>query len=97
VSDLRVVAIIPVKPESAPAMRAAISSLGEATRDEEGCLGYDVFESAAEPGVFVTVESWRSQSDLDAHLQTEHVRAAVAAAQEHLVGDIAVHPLVPVD
>jgi quinol monooxygenase YgiN len=96
VSDLRVVATIPVKPESAGQMRAAISSLAEATRAEEGCLTYDVFESAAVPGTFVTVEEWRSQADLDAHLKTEHVGAAIAASQEHLVGEIAIHPLVPV-
>jgi quinol monooxygenase YgiN len=96
VSDLRVVATIPIKPESAEAMRGAISALAEATRAEEGCLAYDAFESAAQPGMFVTVEEWRSQADLDAHMQTEHVGAAVAAAQEHLAGDIAVHPLVPV-
>ncbi len=95
-SELRVVATIPVKPDSVELLRPALSALAEATRAEEGCRSYELFESAVAPGVFVTVEEWRSQDDLDAHMQTEHVAAALAAAGEHMAGDIAVHPLVPV-
>ncbi|RLV50018.1 antibiotic biosynthesis monooxygenase [Nocardioides mangrovicus] len=95
-SDLRVIATIPIKPESVEELRPALIALAEGTRAEEGCLSYELFESAAAPGVFVTVEEWRGQDDLDAHMQTEHVGAALAAAEGHLAGDIAIHPLVPV-
>ena len=95
-SDLRVVATIPVKPESVEALRPALNALADATRAEEGCLSYDLYESAAAPGFFVTVEEWRSQEDLDAHMKTEHVGAAISAAAEHMAGDFAVHPLIPV-
>jgi quinol monooxygenase YgiN len=44
----------------------------------------------------VTVESWRSQADLDAHLRTTDIATALAAADGHLAGDIAIHPLVTV-
>ena len=53
-------------------------------------------ESAAAPGVFVTVERWTDQAALDAHMQTPHVAAAFAAAGDALAGDVAIHPLVPV-
>ena len=89
-SDLRVVATIPVKPESVEALRPALNALADATRAEEGCLSYDLFESAAAPGYFVTVEEWRS------HMKSEHVGAAISAAAEHMAGDFAVHPLIPV-
>lgn len=95
-ADLRVVAVIPGKEASADVMRAALTTLAKATQSHEGCTGYELFESAAAPGTFVTVESWRSQADLDAHMQTPDIAAAMAGADGHLAGDIGIHPLVPV-
>lgn len=93
---LHVVATIPAKTEAAEDIRAALTTLVEATRQEEGCLAYDLYESAAAPGVFVTVEEWTDQAALDAHMQTPHIAAALGAAEGALAGDIAIHPLVPV-
>jgi quinol monooxygenase YgiN len=94
--ELRVVAVIPGKVGSGDVMRAALTTLAEATQGHDGCTGYELFESASAPGTFVTVESWRSQADLDAHLRTTDIATALAAADGHLAGDIAVHPLVTV-
>ena len=95
-ADLRVVALIPARPGSEDRVRAALATLAEASLGHDGCLGYELFESAAAPGTFVTVETWRDKSDLDAHMQTEDIATALGAAEGHLAGDIAVHPLVPV-
>ncbi|MFC7489987.1 MULTISPECIES: putative quinol monooxygenase [unclassified Knoellia] len=94
-SELNVVATIPVKAEHVEALRGALTQLAEATREESGCPAYDLFESAASPGVFVTVERWTDQAALDAHMQAPHVAAAFAAAEGALSGDVAIHPLVP--
>ena len=67
-SELHVVATIPAMNGSEEIVRGALTTLGEATRGEAGCLAYDLFESASTPGTFVTVERWRGQDDLDAHL-----------------------------
>ena len=96
-SELRVVATIPAKTETAAAIRAALESLAAATRAEDGCLAYDLFESGAAPGTFVTIERWTDQAALDQHLTSPHVAAAFAAADGALAGDVAIHPLVPVD
>ncbi len=95
-SDLQVVATIPAKPEAVDQIRAALLELVTATRQEDGCLSYELFESAAAPGTFVTVERWRAQEDLDAHMHTPHIAAAMGAADGNLSGDIAIHPLTPV-
>ncbi|MEO9237639.1 MAG: putative quinol monooxygenase, partial [Jatrophihabitantaceae bacterium] len=60
---------------------------------EQGCLSYDLFVSAAEPATFVTIERWRAQADLDAHLGTAHVQQALATAGEHLAAPPGIHPL----
>ncbi len=92
-SSLHVVATIPVKPESAELASAGLSQLAQATREEEGCISYVLYESAAAPGTFVTVEEWRSQDDLDAHLASPHVAQAFSDFGAHLTGEVAVHPL----
>ena len=95
-SDLQVIATIPAKPEAADAIRQALTTLVEATRAEEGCLAYDLFESASAPGTFVTVERWTDAAALDAHMAMPHVAAAFAAADGALSGEVAIHPLTPV-
>lgn len=92
---LHVVATIPTKPDAVEAVRSALSELGAATRAEEGCLAYAVYESAAVPGVFLTVEAWRQQADLDAHMQTAHIATAFEVLGDALVGEVVVHPLNP--
>ncbi|MEJ7794796.1 MAG: putative quinol monooxygenase [Nocardioides sp.] len=95
-SELHAVATIPAKAGSEDAVRTALTTLAEATRQQEGCLSYDLYESASTPGTFVTVERWTDQAALEAHLGTPHVATAFAAADGHLSGEVAVHPLVPV-
>ncbi len=95
-SDLHVVATIPAKPGSEAVVRDALIALAAATRDESGCVAYDLFESASTPGTFVTLEVWSGQADLDAHMQSPHIAAALGATAEHLGGEIAIHPLAPV-
>ena len=92
-SELRVVATIPTDPEAGDAVRAGLTELVEATRAEDGCLAYEAFESTATPGVFVTIESWRSQEDLDAHMTTPHIAKAFETLGGVLTGDVAIHPL----
>ncbi len=95
--ELTVVATIPARPDTEDAIRAALQALASETRKEEGCLAYDLFESASAPDTFVTVERWTSQEALDAHLASAHVAEAFGAAEGALAGEVAIHPLVPVD
>lgn len=93
---LRVVATLPIDPTKAIEAAAALSALAAASREEEGCYAYDVFESATSPGTFVTIEAWRSEDDLNAHMGTPHVAAAFDVLGPAIAGDIGLHPLKPV-
>lgn len=96
-TELHVVATIPVRPEAVDEVRRALETLAAATRSEDGCLAYDLFESASTPGTFVTLERWTDSAALDAHMGTPHVAAAFEAAGEALTGEVSIHPLRPVD
>ncbi|SDR75802.1 Quinol monooxygenase YgiN [Nocardioides scoriae] len=93
--SVNVVAVITAKPGSEDAVRAALEALVAPTRAEAGCLSYDLSESVAAPGTFVTVEEWSDPSDLDQHLATDHVQGALASVGEQLAAPPAIHPLKP--
>ncbi|MEP6651284.1 MAG: putative quinol monooxygenase [Lapillicoccus sp.] len=71
-------------PESRAATRAALVDLEAPTRAEGGCEEYAWYVSATEPDVFMTVERWTSAEALEAHMQSPHVKAVLAAAGELL-------------
>jgi quinol monooxygenase YgiN len=90
---LQVVATIPAKPGSEDKVADVLTELVAATRTESGCLAYELFRSKADPTVFVMIETWQSQEDLDAHQKTPHLQKAFAEAGEHLAGAPSIHPL----
>ncbi|MDQ2797019.1 MAG: antibiotic biosynthesis monooxygenase [Actinomycetota bacterium] len=92
-SVLNTVALITAKPGSEVVVKAALTELLGHTRSEEGCVRYDLFESAATPGTFVTIEEWDSQDALDAHLGSAHIAAALDATKDALAAPPAIHPL----
>lgn len=93
--DQHVVATIPARPESQETVADLLRTLAQATREEEGCLSYELYRSASAPTTFVTVERWTDQAALEQHLSSAHVAAAIAGSDGHLAGEISIHPLVP--
>ncbi len=90
---LNVVATTPIDPARADEAAPALAELAAASSAEEGCLRYEVFASASTPGTFVTIEEWRAQEDMDAHMTQPHVAKAFEVAGPLLAGDIAIHVL----
>ena len=93
--SLHVVAVITAKPGSEDAVREAMQALVAPTRAEEGNIAYDLSESLATPGTFVTVEEWSDPSDLDKHMETEHIQSALGVLGSELAAAPAIHPLKP--
>ena len=51
------------------ALQAAIA-LTELSQKHEGCIAYDVFQSATRPDVFMICETWEDLASLDKHSNT---------------------------
>ena len=94
---LDVVAVLSAKPGSESILRQALADLVGPTRAEPGCISYELFASATDAAVFITVEKWRSQDDLDAHMQTDHIQKALTTVGDAFGAAPAIHPLSPVD
>lgn len=93
---LHVVATIPIDPARADEAGPALAELAAASRAEEGCLRYEIFASTSVAGVFVTIEEWRAQEDMDVHMTQPHVAKAFEVAGPLLAGEIAIHVLAEV-
>ena len=65
----------------APALEAA-KALTLASRQDAGCVAYDVFESATNPGVFMICETWTDAEALKAHMAAPHFEKYVGALQQ---------------
>ncbi len=44
----------------------------EASKAENGCLLYDIFQVKETPKKFIVVESWENEKALDGHKQSAH-------------------------
>lgn len=95
-SSIRVVVRMVARSGSEEVVRGTLAGLVEPVRAEPGCLGYDVYESATEPGTFFDIAEWAAQDAQDAHLMTPHVQEALAALDGHLRDALDVHPLNPI-
>ena len=88
---IHVMASIVVRPEHAAAAKDMLIRLVDASRREPGCLAYELFQRPDAPNVFQTVEQWRAQAAVDAHMAAPHVAQAIAAAMPMLATPLAVH------
>ena len=58
--------------EDADRAEEMLRELSEASRKEEGVIGFDVVRSREDAGVFALWEQYRDQAALDSHKMTEH-------------------------
>jgi quinol monooxygenase YgiN len=53
-------------------IRDVLQRLIPTTREEDGCIEYDLYEDVDVAGEFTFFEKWTSREALDSHLKTEH-------------------------
>ena len=74
-TGLTVIAYVTAKAGQEDEVRNALLELVARTRNERGCVNYDLHQSDATPLEFAIYENWKRASDLDAHAKSGHVRA----------------------
>lgn len=70
-----------LNPKQPNTARQLLAALVEQSRQEAGCVRYELYQQAATPHVFQTVEQWKDEAAAKAHMGTPHVGAAIAAAR----------------
>ncbi len=76
---ITVVAYVEAKPEHVDTVKSELIKLVEPTRQEEGCIQYDLHQDQANENVFIFVENWESKALLQQHLASEHIASYIKA------------------
>lgn len=84
---VRVVARVVALPDKVEEVKSILLGLIGPTRQEGGCIFYELMQNQAEPTDFVFVEEWETQGLLEAHLASAHVEQA-----QFLVGSLVAMP-----
>jgi len=79
---ITVVAMFQAKPGKEADLKQVLIGLVAPTRQEAGCLNYDLHASPETPGKFLFHENWTSRALLDAHLKSAHIAALLPRVGE---------------
>ncbi len=71
---LTVIAKIKSKPEKMEETKAVLEGLIAPTREENGCVQYDMHQDSADSSLFFFYENWESKEHLDKHLQMPYLK-----------------------
>ncbi|MEZ5850609.1 MAG: putative quinol monooxygenase [Hyphomicrobiaceae bacterium] len=83
-----VIATMNLKPGTRDKVLAAAKPCIAATRQEKGCIFYDLNVSADNPDLLTFVERWESREDLAAHAKSDHIKAWRAASSDHVASRV---------
>ena len=77
---LTVIATLKAQAGKEAALRQELLALIPTTRQEPGCVNYDLHQAVDNPALFVFHENWASKRHLDDHLGRPHLAAFLAKA-----------------
>lgn len=60
------------KDESIEELKALLGTMVQASRIEDGCLLYNIYQLEDKPTTFVVIEAWESEKALDGHKHSAH-------------------------
>lgn len=80
---IRLNCFIAVKAEHRAEVLEAAVRLTEASQKQEGCIAYDIFESATRPDVLMICETWKDKAALDAHSASKVFHDEVGIIQKY--------------
>ena len=72
---LTVIARFEAKPGKEEQLRQDLVAMIAPSRQDEGCLTYDILQSREDPKILFTYENWTGKPALDKHMQTPHFQA----------------------
>ncbi|WP_420401791.1 putative quinol monooxygenase [Flagellimonas sp.] len=90
--QLTIVARILAKPEKRELVKSELIKLIAPTREEEGCINYDLHQDNENENLFLFYENWTTRELWQKHMDNPHI-AAYMKATEGAVEDFALHEM----
>jgi quinol monooxygenase YgiN len=85
---LTIFAFAQARPGKEKELEEALLTLLAHTRQETGCINYDLHRHLDQPGEFAFYENWVDKEALEQHRASPHVTAFRAKAGELIVGPL---------
>lgn len=79
---IRINCFISVSEDNREKVLEAAKRLTAASLKQDGCIAYDIFESATRPEVLMICETWRDKEALDAHSASQVFHDEVSIMHE---------------
>ncbi|MDJ0553554.1 MAG: antibiotic biosynthesis monooxygenase [Microcoleaceae cyanobacterium MO_207.B10] len=73
---VRVVARVVAFPNTVEQVKSILVDIVLPTRQEKGCIKYELLQNQTDPTDFTFVEEWESESLLEKHLASDHIQAS---------------------
>ena len=67
-----------VRPERRRDLLDTMRGMLEPARVERGCLSYRLYEDVEDRNIFILVEEWKTQKDMENHIRTDNQRRLLA-------------------
>lgn len=74
-NTLTIVARIEAKADQLDLVKSELLKLIEPTRQEEGCIQYELHQDNSNPELFIFFENWKNRELWQEHMSSEHVKA----------------------
>jgi quinol monooxygenase YgiN len=79
--NLTIVADIIAKPNQVDFLKSELEKLINATRQEAGCVQYDLHQDNNDPAHFLFFENWESRDHWQTHMNSPHLLQYKAATE----------------
>jgi quinol monooxygenase YgiN len=83
-TGLSVIAYVTAKAGYLDQVRDALLDLVAETRNEKGCVNYDLHQSRENTTEFAIYENWEKATDLDRHAKSAHLQTFIRVAGQLL-------------
>lgn len=78
--ELKIIATLNINAgENAEAIVKALHKVVDATRQESGCISYDLHQDISQPRTYIFIEVWKSAEAIDAHNHSAHFQEFLQA------------------
>ncbi|MFZ1809024.1 MAG: putative quinol monooxygenase [Cyclobacteriaceae bacterium] len=89
---LTIVARILAKGNQRELVKAELLKLIDITRNEKGCIGYDLHQDNENPNFFLFYENWQNRELWQQHMNNDHLakylKATEGAVEEFIVNEM---------
>jgi quinol monooxygenase YgiN len=75
---LRIVARVVAQADKVAEVHSCLIDLIEPTRQEPGCISYELLQNNSDPSDFTFVEEWASEDAVAAHFKADHFLSVVS-------------------